>query len=812
PSIFHSPFTQTTFMFKHHILISYRSALRNKSTFLINLIGLSTGLATALLIFLWVQDEWIIDKIPQGQKAIYQVMQNLNSNSGEIYTSSNQSTLLAPSLKAEIPEIAYVTPLRTLSLATYLSIEDQSIKAQGAFAGKNFFKVFPYRLIEGNKQNILTDPSSIVLSIDLAEKIFGSSKAALNQTLKVNHNEVSGDFMVSGVFNPTSIKASEEFEFFLSHDYFLSTMEADQMHWANFPSEVYLTFRQKSIDLPTFNRKIEDFSRDKFLALGNSEENLDWVGKLFIRDFSHKYLYNRYENGTQAGGRIEYVKSFVLIGIFILFMACINFMNLSTAQSGRRAKEMGVKKVVGAQRKTLIAQHFFESLFNSLLALLLSFIWVVAVLPGVNDLTDKNLSMGLGYPLFFSSLALILATGLLAGSYPALYLSKIKPLVVLKGSNPHSIRELWTRKGLVIFQFVLALLFIGSVYVMHNQFKLITTKNLGYEREHVILFERQGQLMDSTDLETFVRESRKIPGVNFASIIGGNPVDMEGATGGYEVKGEKGTVKLSNESFGYDGLKTLGIELKEGRDFSRAYSNEENKVILNETAVKLFELKKSLGKRITVWGDEWEVIGVVYDFHFQPLYEQIKPLVFFFEPDDTEQIIVNLSPKNLRNTLKQMESLHSNYNSGYPFEYEFLDQSYNDLYQSESRTYTLYTYFSAISLLISCLGLWGLAAYTAERREKEMGVRKVLGAKFKDLILLLSKDFTQMVLWAIVMATPLGYLIAQKWLENFAYRIPLHAGYFVLAGVSVLLLTWLTVSLHTVRAARTNPVESLKRE
>ncbi|MDN5213462.1 ABC transporter permease [Fulvivirgaceae bacterium BMA12] len=789
-------------MFRHNLLLTYRNFKRYKSSFFINLIGLSTGLASVLLIFLWVNDEMSFDKFHEKNHRLYQVMRNIGEENN-IRTRESNSDLLATALAEEMPEIEYAVPVSRVISRGILSSSQKNIKADGQFVGKDFFNTFSFTLIQGDRNQVLQDKYSMVVSNDLAVKLFGSPKKAMGQTVSWDHKIFGGSHVITGIFQKPAGNSTEVFDFLATHALFMEKSPMD-VSWHSNPVYIYLTLKQ-GIPVDPFNDKIADFIKTK---------NKRSKEKLFLRRYSDKYLFDHYENGRQAGGRIDYVILFSAIALFILVIACINFMNLSTARASRRLKEVGIKKVVGARQQSFIFQYGGEAMLLSFISLTSAILLVFLFLPQFNFITGKALSIELDWNLIFGALIITVFTGFVSGSYPALYLSRFKPSEVLKGKLKTSAGQLWTRRGLVIFQFSISILLIVSVVIVYKQIDFAQSKHLGYEKDNVITFEKQGRLNES--LASFLAEAKNISGVVNATALNGSITNNNSGSGGHSWEGQSAhlpSITFTSTTVGYDYIETLGMEMKEGRSFSRKFANEEEaKIILNEKAVKMMELSEPVGKWVKLWGTKREVIGVVKDFHFQSLYKEIRPMFLLCDPGHTTTIVVKINAGFETTTVKKLEELYHLYNPDIPFDFKFLDDDYEALYRSEQKVADLSRSFAGIAILISCLGLFGLAAFTAERRVKEIGIRKILGSTSLGIVRLLLADFTNMVLIAIVVALPVSYLIAKSWLNGFAYKISLEWWFFIGAGLMVLVIAWSTVGIQAIKAARVNPVKCLKDE
>jgi len=791
-------------MLRHNLLIIYRSLKRFKRTFFINLIGLSTGLACVLLIYLWVNDELSVDKFHQKDTRLYQIMTTVKENNG-LLTIVDTPGPLAQTLSEDMPEVEFAAPLAPSNWRGFdrfiLTVEKQNIKAKGEYAGKDYFNIFSYQLLQGDVNQVLSDKHSIAISEEVALKLFNRTDDVIGKTITVNHEK---EYVVSGIFDKVPAASSTQFDFVLPFEAYLD-IASQYKTWNNFGTHTFVVLREGT-DIEKFNAKIKNFFQAK---LGGDENS----PKLLAVRYSDTYLHGNFENGVQTGGRITYVNLFSAIGLFILIIACINFMNLSTAKATVRVKEIGVKKTLGADRKRLAIQFIGESIVMTLLSLLVAIILVNVSLPQFSLITGKELSFVLDSMLVVVLVGITLVTGLLAGSYPAIYLSGFNPVTVLKGTLKSSFGELWVRKGLVSFQFTLSIILIVSVLVIYKQIRFVQSANLGYEKDNVIYFDVEGRVKENT--ETFLSEIKNIPGVQNATT---STSDMTGHSWsvGLHWKGKTTEDRLGAELIAVnpDFLETLKLEMKEGRFFSREFGNDTTRVVINESAASIMGLKNPIGNYIEGNGN-LEIIGVVKDFHLESLHEQVKPQLFllhrryFAAPS---LVMIRIEAGREEETLERLNAFYKTYNPGFPLDYTFLDDDYQALYAAEQRVSTLSKYFAGLAILISCLGLFGLAAFTAQRRIKEIGIRKILGSSNFGIVRLLSGEFTKIVFIAIIIALPLSYYIVQKWLESFAYKIDLEWWFFVGSGSIALLIALLTIALQTIRAAQVNPTECLKQD
>jgi putative ABC transport system permease protein len=787
-------------MLRHNLVIILRGLSRFKSTFVINLVGLSVGLASALLIFLWVDDELSVDKFHEKDQRLYQVMTTLEEN-----TIVDTPGPLVETLAEEMTEIEYAAAVAPPNWRGFdgfiLTVAKQNIKATGQYAGKDYFNIFSYGLIQGNAGQVLADKNSIVISDELAMKLFDTTQGVVGKTIELNHER---EYLVTGLFKKTPAASSVRFDFVLPFDAYLD-IAPWYKSWDNFGPHTYLVLREGT-DIGDFNAKIKRFFQKR-------QNGDDSAPQLLATRYSDNYLHGNFENGVQSGGRIAYVNLFSAIGLFILIIACINFMNLSTAKAAVRTKEVGVKKALGAGRKRLAVQFIGESMLMTFLSLVLAIILVVIALPQFNIITGKELAFNFSPQLVAMLIGITLVTGLVAGSYPAIYLSGFNPVTVLKGTLKSSTGELWVRKGLVAFQFTLSIILIVSVLVVYKQIEFVQNTNLGYDKDNVIYFDVEGRVKENA--ETFLSEIKRIPGIKNAA---SSTSDMTGHSWsvGLDWEGKVTDDKARAELMAVnpDFLETLGLEIKEGRFFSRDIGSDTTSVVVNEAAAKVMGFENAIGKHVKGNGT-LEIIGVVKDFHLESFHEEVKPQLFVmhrrkFAPPSL--IMARIEAGKEKETLKRLDTFYKAYNPGFPLDYTFLDDDYRALYTSELRVSTLSKYFAGLAILISCLGLFGLAAFTAQRRIKEIGIRKILGSSDLGIIRLLSSDFTKTVLIAIMIALPLSYFITSKWLAGFAYRIDLEWWFFAGSGCVALLIALFTVALQTVSASRVNPTECLKQE
>ncbi len=791
-------------MFKHNLLISLRSFKRFKGTFIINLFGLSTGLASAILIYLWVFDDLNTDVFNEVDSHRHVQVIHTYPTSGTYHTNSNGSTPnpLFERLPKDLPEIEYSFPVKShINYVGVASSGDSHMRARYQFIGKGYFNVFPGDFIHGNKHEILTDKNEIAISKNLALTLFSSTEKAIGQLIEFKDEGYGGSYLVSGVFKPTQ-NMSNEYDVLFSYELF---RDADLMQWYNGGTQAHLVLKE-DVDLAAFNEKMYSY-------LSTLADN--WKDILYAQPYSEKYLYGKYVNGLPTDGKIIYVRLFSLIGLFILAIACINYMNFSTANAARRIKEIGVKKAIGAKRKNLLSQFISESVFLVFISLILSCLIAYLLLPEFNHITGKGLVLSFDLSLITAIITIACATGILSGLYPALLLSGFNPIAALKGKVGTKGNSVLLRKGLVVFQFVISIILIVSVLVIYKQVEFIQNTNLGYNKDQIITFPKEGKL--NKDFDPFLTELKRTPGIINASQMSGDLPGWIAFSQGFKWEGMTESDKKLRFYIirgGYDLIDLLGVDIIEGRNFSKDLVTDKDAIILNETALNMTNLENPIGQKFgnaNPNAPTKEIIGVVKNFHFQSLQEEVKPF-FFSISENGNKFIVKLAAGREQEAIDQIEKLYSEFNTGYPFEFKFLDDDYQAVYAAEQRISSLSKYFASIAIGISCLGLLALTAFSTQRRFKEIAIRKVLGSNGMEIIRLLSKEYLILISLAIIIAIPLSYQLMRNWLDGFAYRIDLSLNFFILGGILMIAIAGLTIISQTMRSAKVNVTESLRSE
>lgn len=794
---------------RYHLKFAFRNFHRQKLAFLINVIGLASGLTCAMLIYLWVDDELQVDKIFKDDELIYQIMMN-DPNGDDINTASYTPHLMAQSLAAEMNEVDKAVALLPAELVRdflgdfHLNTSKKQLKASGQFAESDFFKIFSYPLLSGKAPQLLNDARSIVISRSLAEKLFVDYQSAIGEVISWQMASFKGEAHVTGVFEDIPTGASIQFDFVLDfHTWYeiAGQMQLDVHNWGNHTPYTYVKLHSRT-NLELFQSNLNAFAATKNKI--NDKELLP------VR-YSSLYLYGQFKDGVQMPGRIKQVKTFAIIGILILLIAGINFMNLSTARASKRMKEIGIKKALGIRRKSLTSQFLVESILIVLISTAGSLMLVHLLLPGFSLFTGKELAIHYNLKLVLQLLSAVLVLGLLAGGYPALYLSGLDTLAILKNKLRTSFGELWLRKGLVVFQFLITTLLISAALVVYHQINYIQSKSLGYDGEQVIYFSSTENIANQKS--AFYAEIRQIPGVVEVSGMAGNLSGVHSATSDFSWEGKDSDFNMDFIQFQGDFrlAETLSLKLLEGRNFSSEY-NEKRNIIFNETAIKVMGLDDPVGQSIKLWGINYQIVGVVQDFHLESLYETIKPVAMMIDYSTLYRLVVKLEGEDQLATINQIEELFQTFNPGLNFDFQFLDHEYQNLYTSERRVAGLSRLFSGLAVVISCLGLLGLVIFTIQNQYKELGIRKIFGLTSSGVVLLLSKNFFHLVLTAMLIALPLGYFLAQEWLQQFAYHTDLKLWMFCLAGLISLIIAMITIGSQALRVASMNPTEAIKYE
>jgi putative ABC transport system permease protein len=756
---------------------------------------MAIGMASAILILLWVQDEWSYDRHFKNAGVLYRVIENqhLSGSEGPIIVPTPGA--LAAGLIAEYPEI--IRSSRYTPNPLTLKHGDEFIEETVTSVDKDFLKMFNIIFVRGDINSALNDPHNIVITEEMAKKYFGDEDA-LGKTIQSRGYVVT----VTGVVKSLPHNSHIQFKFLVPIQW-LTGLGAQIDSWRDrFYTYIEL---KKGTDSKIVDEKILDFIK-KHNSGSNSEIFLQNIKKI------HLFSSGKYEADIYGNGDITYVRIMGLIAVFILVIACINFLNLSTAQSARRSMEIGIRKVAGAGKRKIVVQFLGESLMIVLVAHVIAMIFVELLLPGFNNLTGKQVSVNYySAGLYIGLITVILFCSLLAGSYPALYLSSFKPLDIIKGNinkNPGKTRF---RRVLVIFQFTLSIMLIICTLVVKTQLRYIQNKNLGFNKDNIGYFMFPTR-PDDPKLETFKKELSNNPDI-LSVTRASNPFHNDGTSNGFKWEGKKAGDDLLFHQLGadVDYARTYKLELKEGRFFSSGYSTDNSAIVINEQAERILGFKDPIGQKIiSPWGAELNIIGVVKDFHIQSLHYKIGPLIM--QLGASNNFYIRMKPDKIISTVESVKKTYKSFDPGLPIDFHFLDDDYDNLYRTEQRMGKIFSYFSFLAIIISCLGLIGLSSFMTEHRTKEIGIRKINGAKSAEIFTLLSGEYIICVMISIIIACPIAWYAMNKWLQNYAYRINITLWVFAMAGGIALLIALMTVSWQSYKAASKNPVEALRYE
>lgn len=793
-------------MLKNYLKIAWRNLTRHKGYAFINIFGLAMGMAGCILILLWVHDELSYDRFHKNAQQLYRIV--------AVYNAAGKSDAwwlnpppVARELKETFPEVAEAAMYREVSGECLVSAQGRSfMESGGAFAEPEFLRMFSLSFIRGDSLTALDNKNGLILTESLARKYFGDEDP-IGKAVQINRRY---DFAVTGVIRDVPHNSHLEFRFLAPFPMLVQFwqergMQLDLTSWGTRAFAAYAMLK-KGVSLNDFNEKVRTFQSSH-----SDNEPVD----LYLQPITDIHLHS---DGIQPAlhgqGNMSYVYFFSIIAVFVLVIACINFMNLTTARSAGRAKEVGLRKVVGAPRTQLVRQFFCESMVMTFLSLLFALVLVELFLPVFGELTGREITPGLrtSFMLWGGAAGISLIAGILAGLYPSLFLSSFQPADVLKGSLQSGGKRGAFRRALVVTQFTLSILLMVSTIVVSRQLAYMRHKELGFDKENVLYLPARGNLAEN--LETGRNELLRVPGISHVA-VGSSlptygfyiiiPVNWEGNESGQPVF-------MPISSVDYEYINTLGMQVVEGRGFSREFPSDSNGVVLNEAAVQKLGLVSPLGKKVTMFQSEYTVIGVVKNYHFMPMNEKIDPLILAIVPNAFRYIFVKTAPGDISRTIAGIEAVWTGLLPEYPFEYHFLDKDYDNLYRTEMRIERVLTCFTVLAIGISCLGLFGLAAFMAEQRTKEIGVRKILGSSVTGIVLLLTREFVGWVGVSFILALPVSYYVMSRWLQGYAYRTNIGVAVFAVTALAALGIALATVSFQAIKAARANPVDSLKYE
>jgi len=805
-------------MIKNYIKVGFRSAIRDKAFTVINLSGLVLGMMCFLFIFLWIQDEKSMDGHHGDNGTLYNVFYTVTSEGkkeGTYATPPDYDTIAKryfPLLEGVEDEVSgiertnfYVTGYELpWGYPETFEVGDKRYKLEGARAGADFFQMFNYPIIAGNAVNPLQEIGTIAISRKMAHMFFNGPEDAVGKTMRY---ENTSNFTVTAVFEDVTPKSTWSFDFLINWESYAKNQVLRASH--NIQTTIQLTAKAS---VPQVAQNLNAYLQKRI----NPENPISIEAHL--QPFADKYLKGNFENGKPSNGRIAYVRLFGGVALFILFIACINYMNLATAKSTKRAKEVGIRKAIGSSRTFLIKQFLAESTLLSFCAILVSILLTGFLLPYFNQLTGKQIALPYtNYGFWLTVLLLVLVTGFVAGSYPALFLSSLKPVKVLRGTLIRAGGSKWFRKGLTTFQFGLCILLFIATLVVSKQTDYLQNSHLGYDRDNLIYVRIEGALADAKKYATFKEEASKLPGIAMVDRSSETPHSMEFEVADpilWEGKPIGKSVGFMPKSVGFDFLKIMNLKVAEGRGFSRNITTDATQAFMvNQEAVKQMGLQDPLGKWVSAWDKKGRVVGILEDYHTASLHQKIKPVIVDVKEDlNFGVILVRTEPGKTKEALASLKSVYQKLNPSRPFDYQFADAEYQALYQSEQLMSRLSNVFALLAMAISAFGLLGLAMFSAQQRTKEMGVRKVLGASNGTIVKLFSEDILKLVGISFLITTPLAWLLMNRWLQDFAYKIPLSWWIFALAGLAAFLIAFMTISTQSLRIAYTNPSKSLRTE
>ncbi|WP_190810257.1 FtsX-like permease family protein [Flagellimonas sp. S3867] len=790
-------------MLKNYFKTAWRTLLKNKVYLFINTIGLSIAIAVSFLMLLWVFDESSMDKFHEKDDQIFLVKRTIPLEEGVLDVYSGISYPLLKTAKEQLPEIEeYITLGRTFE--DNLRIKNTDFRAPGAFANAAFFNSFSFPVLVGDINALDEKPEAIAISERLAQRFWGDDwpQKALGSPIHIYDN---GDFAVEAVYKNFPAQSSIQNDFYYGFQHHLSQNDW-MLEWGNNGMQGAFLLR-KDADVAQVAKKTEKLFQENIS--GEFKEGI------LIQKFSENYLHNRFdEQAKVAGGRIEYVRIFTLAAIFLLIISCINFINLSTAYATKRSSEIGVRKVVGAKKNMLVGQFFMETSIITSLAFFMGLLISVLLLPSINTFTGKQLAIDITSPqLWIIIFGVFAFTTLLSGAYPSLIISSFKPIEALKGAGKEQKNTISLRKGLVVLQFSLSILLIISALVIQNQIDYVNQKDLGIAKDHIISIHQDQVITEK--YQALKSELTASAGIEAVTLVGPSPLATPASSSGVSWPGK--TQEQENIEFtllwtAHNFPSAFDIPLNQG-DYYREGSKDTLNLVVNQTAVDIMQLGENpIGKTIQFWGAQRQIIGVLKDFHNRSLYEPIQPTVFLLEPENAGELMIKLDAAQTEEGLASVKTVFEKVLPDTPLHYDFLDEEYAANYRTEMLTATLARYFAMISILLSCLGLFGLATFMAKQRTKEIGIRKVLGASINSITFLISKDFLKLIALAILIASPLAYYFMSQWLDDFAYRINIPVWAFGLAGALTLLVTLMTIGFQAIKSAMANPVNSLRTE
>lgn len=787
-------------MLKNYFKIAFRTLWYNKVYSFINIGGLAVGMSATILLFLWVQDELSYDQFHKKRKNIYRVIAHIKAGEGEQAWSDTPAPIAAFG-KREIPEIYEAVRIKS-NWKTYLFTyqDKQFTESNSAYVDASFFTVFDFPFLKGNPKKPFLNNQSIIITESMANKYFGNSEP-MGKVIQIEDK----GYMVSGVIENIPSNSSIQYEIFFPFDILIKDYQSGgywkslETNWGDFYYNTYFLL-QPNASAKRISEKVNQ--------LEQSNNPSDSSTSYSLQSLSDIHLYTADGNDNA----MLMVRIFFIVAIIVLLIACINYVNLVTARATQRAKEIGVRKIIGANKTQLFGQFLGESIIIIALALLIALLLIQLLIPAYNELSGKQLTLSLANASLVLIISIaIVATVLTAGVYPALLLSSFHPLQVIKGKFLRGSNNVSFRKILVVIQFTFSIALIICTLVIAGQLNYIYNRPLGYDKENVFMVGMRGDM--NKHLQSLKNELLKHSSVLAVTASNGQLLNIGNTTGdvAWDSKGPEQPFIIHPIAIEKDFIEVFNMELVEGRSFTDSKADA-MAYILNETAIKQMGIQSPIGKRFSLWEREGTIIGVVKDFHISSIHNKIEPVVFLYEPEWNGLLYVKTTKEGAPKAIAAAEAMWKKFNPNYPFEFTFLDEAFDSMYKADQRTKKLFVYFASIAILLSCLGLFGLVTYTAEQRTKEIGIRKVLGASVSNIAFLLSRNFLWLVLLANLLAYPLAWWGMRKWLENFAYRIELQERTFLIAGFIAIIIAISTVSYQSIKAALANPVDSLKNE
>lgn len=785
-------------MIKNYLRIAWRSLFRNKSFSITNVLGLTIGMTCTLLIFLWVKDERGYDKFHANYGNTYQIMAHRDFKN-QVFTDQNMVLPLAEAIQDGIPEVknAVVTTHQQSHVLTY---GDKRFKKQGHTVSKHFFDVFSWEFVKGNAATALPDAYAIVLTESTAKALFGKDDP-INKVIRVDNDY---DAKVTAVVKDVPGNSTLQFDYISAFNYSNDFIKNSMTNWTNSSWTVFINLREGA-NLSAVEKKINDikYSHD------NDDKK---ISTYFGFPMSKWRLYSDFKDGKNVGGMIEYVKLFTIVAIIILLIACVNFMNLSTARSEKRAKEVGVRKTLGSGKKQLITQFFFESIILAFIAFLFSIAAVYLLLPAFNTLVSKRLSLDITSPLFWTvSIAIIFLTGIIAGSYPALYLSSFNPVRVLKGTFLPGRKGALPRRMLVVAQFSISILLISATIIVYRQINHIKNRDIGYDPNNLVMISTSEDIQNKYDV--IKQELLQTGTINAVTRTMSPITDIwwRQPAPDWEGKPADANIIFSGQTADIDFTKTMGIKMISGTDFKGSPSDTIG-VLLNKAAVQVMGLKDPLGMQLRL-GRTYTVIGVTDNVVMGSPFTPVDPMMVYFNPGASNYVSIRLNKEaDLKRSLNSIETIFKKHNPSVPFEYQFVDQEFGKKFATEELISKLTNIFACLAIFICCLGLAGLVSFTVEKRIREIGIRKVLGATVAQVLLLVSKEFVKLVLIAFLLATPIAWWFMNNWLDKYEYHTAISFWLFAVVGIIMLLITLFVITINAFKAAVSNPVKSLRTE